>query len=251
MLESLSRSTPVAATASTTSASPDSPSAYRPMLMPVSTISRAPAATSARASATSSSSGTARGTPRAYGTMQYAQNASQPSWTFSIARVLKPLPARTGSPAGGASSATSPARTSGTRDLSATTITRSSIAEKAAGSSAAPHPVTTTIGSALERRACRTAWRALASASPVTVQVLTTTTCAVASSSRHAPRLSSSAAIASDSTRFTLQPRVRMAIEGVFALTNVRPFLRARRERAQSTRRPRSPCAARWGRVMP
>ena len=52
----------------------------------------------------------------------------------------------TGCPGGAEPSVTSPAKTAGTRDLSASTTTRSSIAEKAAASSAARQPVTTTIG---------------------------------------------------------------------------------------------------------
>ncbi len=76
---------------------------------------------------------------------------------------------------------------------------------------AAAQPVTTRRECPFARRARRTALRVFFSASPVTVQVLTTTTSALAVSVACMPAARSCAAAASDSTRFTLQPKLTTA----------------------------------------
>jgi hypothetical protein len=158
------------------------------MLMPVSTTSAVPAATSASTSATTSRSGTERDAPRAYGTMQYAQYASHPSSTLTIARVWKAPPTRGAivapvvapgvAPRAGVSAPTPriAATRAATAVLSASITAREPSARSPSASRVARHPVTTTTGSFGRRRARRTSLRALRSASPVTVHVLTTTT---------------------------------------------------------------------------
>ena len=65
----------------------DQPPSYVPMLIPVSTISRCPAASARRTSASTTSGARERSSPRARGMMQYVQWNEQPSWTLTKARV--------------------------------------------------------------------------------------------------------------------------------------------------------------------
>ena len=95
-----------------------------------------------------------------------------------------------------------------TADLSRSTITLGAMAATSSEKRLATQPQATTTGACGSVAAWRTALRVLASASPVTAQVLMTIASASDSLVRRAPARSSSDAITSASTRFTLQPRL-------------------------------------------
>ena len=86
------------------------------------------------------------------------------------------------------------------------------------------HPVTATVAAGARRRAIRTAWRDFRSATWVTEQVLIMTASAAAGRSRTVqPASRRREAIASESARFSLQPRVmREAVGAGSDITTVR-----------------------------
>ena len=77
------------------------------MLIPVSTISRWPAASARRTSASTTSGGSDRSAPRARGMMQYVQKNEQPSWTLTNARVRSTEARSSAAPSSGAAATAS------------------------------------------------------------------------------------------------------------------------------------------------
>ena len=101
-----------------------------------------------------------------------------------------------------------------TRDFSRSTTTLGASAESSSENRLATQPVATTRGPCGRPAARRTAFLVLASASPVTAQVFTTTAEASSSPTSATPARSSSDAMRSSSTRLTRQPRFTRATPG-------------------------------------
>ena len=179
--------------------------------------------------------------------MQYVHALLHPSCTFTPTRVLKPSPTASGTtpwPMG----PTRWSSTSSTCAFPAICTRAGSMDVNASASMAAAQPVTTTSELRLARKACLTAFRVFFSASPVTVHVLTTTTSAESGPVSTPPRASRPEANESDSTRFTLHPRLTIAKFMLAHLLPCRPF-RTAPKRAPRYRR--FPCAGSRTRAIP
>jgi hypothetical protein len=163
--------------------------------------------------------------------MQYVQKNEQPSWTLTNARVRSTDARRSAMPSISTPDSVGSARGKGTPPSAAGPTNRCSSSSsasfdrlstrRAVGSAAAnascptwtEQPVTTSSAAGFDRRARRTAWRDFWSAVAVTVQVLTSTRSAPATSpsTTRIPRSRSSRAADSISDWLTLQPRFVIA----------------------------------------